>query len=286
MFVRLRPIPISATPSQSLLYYLLHFSCYSPHLCYYLLHLGYCLPSAATQSISSAASCSICSYSLLLYLLLLFASAVCFCYSLLLLASATRGLLLVLALLLCWETYLSLLLQQIAKLAPPVRFTCNNRLAASLLGGTTQELSLSVCLLPRTDPYEPDPELDDDSSSSSELSSSSDFLSGSLDHSAARSTRLADTPVPKVGSLQAAAFLTLVMRLRQRHLGEHPHWPQHSELPPYAPRVNTPPGRTSCVLAKPREALHPQSLGFLAGDDTLCRSPALSPTALQLGVPI
>ena len=196
-----------------------------------MLHLGYCLPSAATQSISSAASCSICSYSLLLYLLLLFASAVCFCYSLLLLASATRGLLLVLALLLCWETYLSPLLQQIAKLAPPVRFTRNNRLAASLLGGTTQELSLPVCLLPRTDPYEPDPELDDDSSSS-ELSSSSDFLSGSLDHSAIRSTRLADTPVPKVGNLQAAAFLTLVMRLRQRHLrGEHPHWPQHSELP-------------------------------------------------------
>ena len=105
MFVRLRPIPISATPSQSLLYYLLHFSCYSPHLCYYLLHLGYCLPSAATQSISSAASCSICSYSLLLYSLLLFTSVVHFCYSLLLLAAC--GLLLALALLLSWQTYLS-----------------------------------------------------------------------------------------------------------------------------------------------------------------------------------
>ena len=66
----------------NLCYYLLHFSCYSLHLCYYLLHLGYCLPSSdATHSISSAASCSICSYSLLLYSLLLFTSVVHFCYS-------------------------------------------------------------------------------------------------------------------------------------------------------------------------------------------------------------
>ena len=45
-----------------------------------------------------------------------------------------------------------------------------------------QELSLPVCLPPRTDPYELDPELDDDDPSL-ELSSLSDFLSRSSDQS-------------------------------------------------------------------------------------------------------
>ena len=132
-----------------------------------------------------------------------------------------------------WHThrqkYLRPLIRQIAKLAPPVRFTRTDRLAL-LLGGTTQKLSLPVWLPPRPNPYESDPESADDSSS--ELSSSSDTSSRLSDHSVVGGTRLADTPVPEVGCFKVAAFLTLVMRLRQRHLGEHPHWPQNSELPP------------------------------------------------------
>ncbi len=128
------------------------------------------------------------------------------------------------------QTYLSPIIRQIAELAPPVPFTRTDRLAL-LLGGTAQALSLPVWLPPRTDPYESDSESDDDSSS--ELSSSSDISSRSSDHSVVGGTRLGDIPVPEVGCLQVAAFLTPVMRLRQRHLGEHPHWPPpRSEEPP------------------------------------------------------
>jgi len=127
------------------------------------------------------------------------------------------------------QRYLSPILRQIAKLPSAARFTRSDRLAF-LLGGTTRELSLPVWLPPRTTPYESDSESDDDDSS--ELSSSSESSTRSSDHSAVGGTRWVDTPVPENGSLKAAAFLTLVMRLRQRHLGEHPHWPAGSELPP------------------------------------------------------
>jgi hypothetical protein len=53
-----------------------------------------------------------------------------------------------------------------------------------------------------------------------------------MNHSVVGGLRLEGTPVPKVGSYTVAAFLTLMMRLHQRHLGEHPHWPQHSETLP------------------------------------------------------
>jgi hypothetical protein len=133
-----------------------------------------------------------------------------------------------------WHThrqkYLSPLVRQIAALAPPVPFTRADRLAL-LLGGTTQALSLPDWLPTRTDPYESDTESDDDTSS--ELSSDSDSESTrSSDHSAVGGNRLGDAPVPDASSFKVAAFLTLVMRLRQRHLGEHPHWPQYSESPP------------------------------------------------------
>jgi exonuclease III len=133
-----------------------------------------------------------------------------------------------------WHThrqkYLGSLVRQIAALDPPVPFTRTDRLAL-ILGGTTQELSLPVWLPPRTDPYDSDAESDDDTSS--ELSSDSDSASTrSSDHSVVGGTRLADTPVPEASCFQVAAYLTLVMRLRQRRLGEHPHWPLHSEMPP------------------------------------------------------
>jgi hypothetical protein len=133
-----------------------------------------------------------------------------------------------------WHThrqkFLSPMIRQIAKLAPPVPFTRIDK-AALLLGGRTQDLSLPGWLPPRTDPYESDDESDDDTSSELSATSSS---SRSSDHSIVGGTRLEDTPVPLCGSFKVAAFLTLVMRLRQRHLGEHPRWPQTAfcEMPP------------------------------------------------------
>jgi hypothetical protein len=131
-----------------------------------------------------------------------------------------------------WNThrqkYLSSMLRQIALLTPPEEFTRSDRLAL-LLGGSPQDLSLPVWLPPRTNPYASDAESDDDTSS--ELSSSDDS-SRSLDHSVVAGHRLEGTPVPEVGSFKVAAFLTLIMRLRQRHLGEHNHWPQFSDTPP------------------------------------------------------
>ncbi len=123
------------------------------------------------------------------------------------------------------------MVRQISALAPPVRFTRADKLAL-LLGGTTQGLSLPDWLPTRTAPYESDSESDNEDTSS-ELSISSDFSSRSSDHSVVGNVREADVPFPEDGSLRVAAFLTTVMRLRQRHLGEHPHWPQESEqMPP------------------------------------------------------
>jgi hypothetical protein len=131
-----------------------------------------------------------------------------------------------------WQThrqkYLSPMLRKIALLAEEKVYSRNDRLAL-LLGGSVHGRPLPEWLPPRTDPYESDEDSEVDSSS--ELSSS-DSSSRSSDHSAVGGTKLEDTPVPDNGSRQAAAFLTLVMRLRQRHLGEHPHWPQYSETPP------------------------------------------------------
>jgi hypothetical protein len=128
------------------------------------------------------------------------------------------------------QRYLSPLIRQIAELAPPVPFSRIDRLAL-ILGGTTQGLRLPAWLPPRTDPYESDPESDDDTSS--ELSSSSGSASTrSSVPSVFRNIRLRDTPIPSHGSFSAAAFLTIVMRLRQTRLGMHPHWPLNSELPP------------------------------------------------------
>jgi exonuclease III len=126
------------------------------------------------------------------------------------------------------QKYLRPMLRQIGLLsAEQGAFTRNDRLAL-LLGGSPQARPLPEWLPPRTDPYESDKDSEDDSSS--ELSSSDS--SRSSDHSVVVGLRLEDTPVPENGSFQVAAFLTLVMRLRQRHLGEHPHWPQYSETPP------------------------------------------------------
>jgi hypothetical protein len=129
------------------------------------------------------------------------------------------------------QRYLSPLIRQIAELAPPVPFTRADRLLALILGGTTQDLCLPAWLPPRTDPHESDPESDDETSS--ELSSSSDSASTrSSAPSVFGSSRLRDTPVPSHGSFSAAAFLTIVMRLRHTRLGKHPHWPLNRELPP------------------------------------------------------
>jgi hypothetical protein len=131
-----------------------------------------------------------------------------------------------------WHThrqkYLSPMLRKIALLNAEGAYTRNDRLAL-LLGGSVHGRPLPEWLPPRPDPYESDEDSEVDSSS--ELSSS-DSSSRSSDHSATGGNRLEDTPVQESGSLQVAAFLTLVMRLRQRHLGEQPHWPQHSEQPP------------------------------------------------------
>ena len=152
-----------------------------------------------------------------------------------------------------WRThrqkYLNPMVRQISALAPPVRFTRADKLAL-LLGGTTQGLSLPDWLPTRTAPYESDSESDDEDTSS-ELSSSSDFSSRSSDHSMVGNVREADVPVPEDGSLRVAAFLTTVMRLRQRHLGEHPHWPQESEqMPPLRTPGQRPAGQDKACTAQ------------------------------------
>ena len=133
------------------------------------------------------------------------------------------------------------MLRQISSLHRPERFTRTDRLAL-LLGGNTHGQSLPHWLPPRTDLYESDEDsIDDDKS---ELSSSSDDSARSSDHSAAGGNGIGDTNVPEIGSLQMAAFLTLVMRQRQRHLGEHPHWPcgLNSELSPLRTLCQRPAG--------------------------------------------
>jgi hypothetical protein len=63
-----------------------------------------------------------------------------------------------------------------------------------------------------------------------------------------------------------AAFLTLMMRLRQRHLEEHPHWPEYSETPPICTPGQRPPDRTERVLLKP-SLWGLRSTVFLVGED-------------------
>jgi hypothetical protein len=147
------------------------------------------------------------------------------------------------------QKYLSTMVRQISSLVRPERFTRTDRLAL-LLGGNTHGQSLPQWLLPRTDPYESDDDSDDDTKSEFSLSSDS---TRSSDHSAAGGTGIGDIETPEIGSLQVAAYFTLVMRLRQRHLGEHPHWPNslNGDVPPSAPRVNVPLVRTGRVLPEP-----------------------------------
>ena len=110
---------------------------------------------------------------------------------------------------------------------PPRRRLSRRERSILLLGGSISTLArLQRWLPPRTDPYESDSESEDDSVVTDTLSIRSADGSSSEDS-------LLDpaTPLPQqCGAFRVAAYLSVVMRLRQAHLGSLPSWPKKPTL--------------------------------------------------------